>query len=311
MKIVSILIMLLTAITTLAQYTPDEYIKQYSNMAVKEMKRSGVPASITLSQGILESASGSSYLAKEGNNHFGIKCHKWDGDKIYADDDAKGECFRKYKSVEDSYKDHSDFLRQNSRYHFLFELEITDYQGWANGLKQAGYATSPTYAEGLIKLIEKYNLNEYDSGKSRPIHEDKPSRRQNRNNNRIDDDFNINPYMNEVLTNNNVPYIVVADSSISLSVLSGQLDLMNWQLAKYNDLDKNTLVYKGEKIYIKPKRNKAEKQYKTHTIDSAQTMRDVSQQYAVKLKKLYKYNNLEEGIEPEPGTVLNLRKKKK
>jgi len=303
--------MLLTAITTLAQYTPDEYIKQYSNMAVKEMKRSGVPASITLSQGILESASGSSYLAKEGNNHFGIKCHKWDGDKIYADDDAKGECFRKYKSVEDSYKDHSDFLRQNSRYHFLFELEITDYQGWANGLKQAGYATSPTYAEGLIKLIEKYNLNEYDSGKSRPIHEDKPSRRQNRNNNRIDDDFNINPYMNEVLTNNNVPYIVVADSSISLSVLSGQLDLMNWQLAKYNDLDKNTLVYKGEKIYIKPKRNKAEKQYKTHTIDSAQTMRDVSQQYAVKLKKLYKYNNLEEGIEPEPGTVLNLRKKKK
>jgi len=303
--------MLLTAITTLAQYTPDEYIKQYSNMAVKEMKRSGVPASITLSQGILESASGSSYLAKEGNNHFGIKCHKWDGDKIYADDDAKGECFRKYKSVEDSYKDHSDFLRQNSRYHFLFELEITDYQGWAKGLKQAGYATSPTYAEGLIKLIEKYNLNEYDSGKSRPIHEDKPSRRQNRNNNRIDDDFNINPYMNEVLTNNNVPYIVVADSSISLSVLSGQLDLMNWQLAKYNDLDKNTLVYKGEKIYIKPKRNKAEKQYKTHTIDSAQTMRDVSQQYAVKLKKLYKYNNLEEGIEPEPGTVLNLRKKKK
>lgn len=311
MRFCLISIFLCIAVSLSAQYTPDEYIKKYNQMAVKEMKRSGVPASITLSQGILESASGASYLAKEGNNHFGIKCHKWEGEKIYADDDAKGECFRKYKSVEDSYKDHSEFLRQNSRYHFLFELEITDYKGWAKGLKQAGYATSPTYAESLIKLIEKYNLNDYDSGKAKPVDNDKPSKRPNRNNGPINDDFNINPYLYEVLTNNNVPYIIVADTNVLLSKLSQELDLMNWQLAKYNDLDKNALLTKGEQIYIKPKRNKAEKKYETHKFGSEETMRDISQKYAVKLKKLYKYNNLEIGTEPEPGIVLNLRKKKK
>lgn len=311
MKLSLITIFVFLVIVASAQYTPEEYIKKYNLMAVKEMKRSGVPASITLSQGIFESASGGSRLARDGNNHFGIKCHKWEGEKIYADDDTKGECFRKYSSVEDSYKDHSDFLKQNSRYHFLFELEITDYQGWAKGLKQAGYATSPTYAESLIKLIEKYNLNDYDSGKAKPIKDDRPNRQQNNNNNQINDNFNINPYLNEVLTNNNVPYIIVADSIIPLQNISAQLDLMNWQLAKYNDLDKNANVTKGEQIYIKPKRNKAEKKYETHILRSDETMRDVSQKYAVKLNKLYKYNNLEIGTEPDPGTVLNLRKKKK
>jgi len=311
MRFCLISILLFIVVSVSAQYTPDEYIKKYNQMAVREMKRSGVPASITLSQGILESASGGSYLAKEGNNHFGIKCHICEGEEIYADDDAKGECFRKYKSVEDSYKDHSDFLRQNSRYYFLFELEITDYKGWANGLKQAGYATSPTYAESLINLIEKYNLNDYDSGKAKPVDNNKPTKRPNRNNGQINDNFHINPYLYEVLTNNNVPYIIVSDTNVLLSKLSQELDLMNWQLAKYNDLDKNALLTKGEQIYIKPKRNKAEKQYKTHTIDSVETMRDISQKYAVKLKKLYKYNNLEEGTEPKPGTVLNLRRRNK
>jgi len=193
----------------------------------------------------------------------------------------------------------------------LFELEVTDYQGWAKGLKQAGYATSPTYAESLIKLIEKYNLNEYDSGKAKPVEDDKPTKRPNRNNSPINDNFSINPYLYEVQTNNTVPYIVIADTSISLSNLSVQLDLMNWQLAKYNDLDKNSVVVKGEQIYIKPKRNKADKQHETHKIARGETMRDVSQRYAVKLKKIYKYNNIQEGTEPEPGTVLNLRKKKK
>lgn len=290
--------------------TPDQYISKYSGMAVKEMKRSGVPASITLSQGMLESGNGNSYLAKDGNNHFGIKCHTWTGEKIYADDDAKGECFRKYASVEDSYRDHSDFLHANSRYHFLFELELTDYKGWSNGLKKAGYATSPTYAESLIKLIEKYNLNNYDSGKAKPGNDiDKPNKRPDRNNNQSSDNFTINPYANEVLTNNNVPYIIVKDT-ISLKELSLELDLMNWQLAKYNNLDGNSTVSKGDFIYIKPKRNKAEKKFETHILDSGETMRDVSQTYAVKLNKLYKYNNLIEGSEPGAGTKLSLKKKK-
>ncbi len=309
MKNFLVLTFLLLSVSVFSQMTAEQYIAKYAGMAVKEMKRSGVPASITLSQGMLESGNGNSYLAKEGNNHFGIKCHTWTGDKIYADDDAKGECFRKYESVEDSYKDHSDFLKNNSRYHFLFELKITDYEGWAKGLKKAGYATSPTYAENLIKLIEKYELNKYDSGEVKQTESDKAERRRNRNNNQTADDFNINPYINEILTNNNVPYILVKDS-LPLRELSAQLDLMNWQLAKYNDLDKDAGVVTGEPIYIKPKRNKADKQHETYILQSGETLRDVSQKFAVKLKKIYKYNNLEIGTEPAPGTVLNLRKKK-
>ncbi len=303
-------VFLVLSASLFSQMTPQQYISKYSGMAVTEMKRSGVPASITLSQGMLESGNGNSYLAKDGNNHFGIKCHTWTGAKIYADDDAKGECFRKYKSVEDSYKDHSDFLRNNSRYHFLFDLKITDYEGWAKGLKKAGYATSPTYAESLIKLIEKYELNDYDSGKAKPIDGEKPDKRPDRhNNNQTVDDFNINPYLNEVLTNNNVPYITIKDS-LTLKDLSTQLDLMNWQLAKYNDLDKDAKLVTGEQVYIKPKRNKADKQNETYTLKQGETLRDVSQKYAVKLKKIYKYNNIEIGTEPAPGTKLNLRKKK-
>lgn len=309
MKSFLVFTFLLLSVSVFPQMTAEQYIAKYAGMAVKEMKRSGVPASITLSQGMLESGNGNSYLAKEGNNHFGIKCHTWTGNKIYADDDAKGECFRKYESVEDSYKDHSDFLKNNSRYHFLFELKITDYEGWAKGLKKAGYATSPTYAENLIKLIEKYELNEYDSGEAKQQEGDKAEKRRNRNNNQTTDDFNINPYINEILTNNNVPYILVKDS-LPLKELSAQLDLMNWQLAKYNDLDKDAGVVTGEPIYIKPKRNKADKQHETYILQSGETLRDVSQKFAVKLKKIYKYNNLEIGTEPAPGTVLNLRKKK-
>jgi hypothetical protein len=126
------------------------------------MKEFGIPASITLAQGILESGNGESYLATEGKNHFGIKCHEWKGEEIYADDDKENECFRKYKRVKESYRDHSEFLIKHSRYSSLFELEITDYKGWAKGLKKAGYATSPTYAEKLISIIERYNLQRFD-----------------------------------------------------------------------------------------------------------------------------------------------------
>jgi LysM repeat protein len=140
------------------------YIEKYSKIAVDEMYRSGIPASITLAQGLLESAYGYSELAVKGNNHFGIKCHNWKGKGMYYDDDAKGECFRVYKNPEESYRDHSDFLRYRDRYKFLFEYEITDYKAWAYGLKKAGYATDPAYPTKLIKLIETYKLYEYDKG---------------------------------------------------------------------------------------------------------------------------------------------------
>ncbi|MGN1220070.1 MAG: glucosaminidase domain-containing protein [Candidatus Cryptobacteroides sp.] len=141
-----------------------KYIAQYADMAVSEMYRSGVPASITLAQGMLESRNGESPLAAKGNNHFGIKCHNtWEGGKMYYDDDRKGECFRKYKSADESFRDHSDFLRYRDRYKFLFDLKTTDYKGWAYGLKKAGYATDPAYPQKLIKLIEDYQLYKYDT----------------------------------------------------------------------------------------------------------------------------------------------------
>ena len=141
------LCLVLAGFTASAQKkSPQEiYIEQFATLAVEEMYRSGVPASITLAQGLLESRSGLSDLALRSNNHFGIKCHNWAGAKIYYDDDKANECFRSYASVEDSFKDHSDFLRYRDRYKFLFDLDITDYKGWAYGLRKAGYATEPAY----------------------------------------------------------------------------------------------------------------------------------------------------------------------
>ena len=151
-----------------SQSKSELYINQYAELAINEMKEFGVPASITLAQGILESGNGETYLATEGKNHFGIKCHGWEGKEIYADDDKENECFRKYKKVQQSYRDHSEFLITHSRYSALFDLEITDYKGWATGLKKAGYATSPTYAENLISIIERYNLQQYDQEEKLP-----------------------------------------------------------------------------------------------------------------------------------------------
>ena len=163
-QVVLTLFCALLALSLSAQSVQQQYIEKYAPVAVAEMQRSGVPASITLAQGLLESGSGRSTLATKGNNHFGIKCHsKWTGDTIHADDDRKNECFRKYKSADESFRDHSDFLRYSDRYKFLFELERTDYKGWAYGLKQAGYATDPTYASKLIKYVEDYNLSRYDT----------------------------------------------------------------------------------------------------------------------------------------------------
>ena len=159
------LVSLLVTVSAMAvqRGTPQEqYIGRYARLAVEEMYRSGVPASITLAQGLLESRYGLSELAVRGNNHFGIKCHNWRGKTIYHDDDRRGECFRKYESAEESFRDHSDFLRYRDRYKFLFDLQVTDYKGWAYGLKKAGYATDPSYPAKLIRLIEEYELHYYD-----------------------------------------------------------------------------------------------------------------------------------------------------
>lgn len=168
-KILLFLLLLQSAVLSadLKETPQSRYINKYAETAVKEMYRSGVPASITLAQGIIESRSGLSALAAKSNNHFGIKCHGWTGRKVYYDDDRPNECFRAYDSPEESFKDHSDFLRYNDRYKFLFDLPVTDYKSWAYGLKKAGYATDPTYAVKLISYIEQYDLSRFDvmSGK--------------------------------------------------------------------------------------------------------------------------------------------------
>ena len=156
--------------------TREQYIDKYSGWAVEEMLRSGIPASVTLAQGLLESDNGNSTLAMRGNNHFGIKCHGWKGRKITHDDDRRNECFRKYKSARESYTDHTDFLMNSPRYSFLFELEQTDYTGWARGLKKAGYATASNYASMLVNIIEENGLEQYDRGRRRPIRKPLESR---------------------------------------------------------------------------------------------------------------------------------------
>lgn len=164
MRILAIILVVLGSMAARSQPAVDivDYIKTYKQLAIEEMKRTGIPASITLAQGIHETYAGKSELVLKSNNHFGIKCKAyWTGKKVYHDDDARGECFRKYDSAIFSYRDHSDFLRAGERYASLFELDPEDYKGWATGLRKAGYATNPKYAPILIKLIEDYDLQQY------------------------------------------------------------------------------------------------------------------------------------------------------
>lgn len=284
-------------------YTATAYIEKYKDLAIKEMQRSGVPASITLAQGMLESGNGGSRLAVKANNHFGIKCHDWKGKKIHHDDDKRRECFRKYNSVYDSYMDHSDFLMNSGRYSMLFELSPTDYKGWAKGLKKAGYATSRTYDDALINLIEKHKLYEYDVPGAKGTGQIKD---------KVPPDIESFSFSVErkVLSNNRVHYIL-AEKGDTYESLTNELDFMDWQLAKYNDIEKDKTFKEGEVVYLQPKRFRADRDNKVHMVQKGETMRDISQKYAVKLKSLYRFNRIKKGEEPAVGQEINLRKRKK
>ncbi len=275
-----------------------EYINQFKDLAIQEMQRTGIPASITIAQGMLESGNGNSRLAIKGNNHFGIKCHgSWDGGKIYHDDDAEKECFRKYKSVYESYIDHSDFLTNTPRYASLFELKPTDYKGWAKGLKKAGYATAPDYDKKLIQIIERYELHGYDVDFIT----------QTLSNN--EESF-ILETGRTVKTNNNINYIVAREND-TYNSLTNEMELLKWQLAKYNEIDQGADINKGDIIYLQPKRNKAAVGNKKHIVKQGETMHSISQVYGIKLDKLYRKNHIGKGDQPEVGEVLWLRKNKK
>jgi len=285
-----------------------EYISKYADIAIRQMKQYGVPASIILAQGMLESDNGNSSLATRANNHFGIKCHKdWTGPTMYHDDDRKDECFRKYKNSEGSYMDHSLFLRGGRRYATLFDLEPTDYKGWAHGLKKAGYATNPKYAEMLIKIIEDNELHKFDKGVTIAVESPRKGTGQ-----LVDvDGFSIDIYKTRsVYIRNRIKYIIVKEGD-TFESLTKELSLMPWQLHKYNDLTKDSTLRVGQEIYIQPKRWRAERNHSVHTADTGETMYSISQMYGVKLKSLYRKNRMKVGEEPEVGQTINLRKRKR
>lgn len=284
--------------------TVQEYIETYQDLAVSEMERTGIPASITLAQGILESANGNSRLSTKGNNHFGIKCKKnWTGSTIYADDDELNECFRAYKTAKESYIDHSSFLMENRRYAFLFDLKPNDYKGWARGLKKAGYATNPKYADILIVLIERHELDKLDK-KERIKREKKKEKKKEIPTERPDP---ILKKKGELFKFNGIPATMVMDGQSAVSI-SNTYGLRPRQLYKYNDLKAGSDVVPGSIVYLKPKRRKAKEAY--HIVTAGQTMYAISQQFGIKLKHLYKKNRMKPGQEPVIGATIYLRRKR-
>lgn len=263
-----------------------DYIEKYKYEAVEQMQRYRIPASITLAQGLLESGAGQSRLTRQSNNHFGIKCGStWRGKKTYHDDDAKGECFRVYKSARESYEDHSRFLATQKRYASLFSLKITDYKGWANGLKKAGYATNPAYAGSLIKLIELYNLDHFDKGK-------------------LKDAWIANPH--DVFLANGLLYIIARQGD-TFDRLADEFDISARKIRKYNDLYKGYTLQEGDIIYLEKKNRKAKKPYKIHRVEVGESMYSIAQRYGIRLERLYKMNDKAADYAPSVNEILKLR----
>ena len=287
------------------------YINKYSSIAQKQQKLFGIPASITLAQGLLESQCGESRLATVGNNHFGIKCANWTGDTILHDDDKINDCFRRYASAEDSYSDHSLFLKRK-RYAPLFQLSITDYAGWARTLKQCGYATDPAYPDKLIRIIETYELFKYDgTAPSGYAYANNNTNTDNNNDNfteSIDDSLLASEIGNmHVIRRRWGLYYVVAHDGDTFESLSAELNIKPKDLAKFNDLKKDQAIAPGETIWIQQKEKEAAMGNDTYTVKSGDTLHSIAQYYGVRLKNLARLNNMKENQDLTPGAVINLR----
>lgn len=268
-----------------------EYVSVYEKIAIQQMNQYKIPASITMAQGILESGSGNSTLAKTANNHFGIKCHTdWKGEKVYLDDDTKNECFRSYSKVEDSYIDHSMFLTTRKRYESLFSLSIADYKAWSHGLKAAGYATNPKYAEELIKLIEELELYKLDGSSIAPVSTNQPALFSVKKNHE-----------------NNVDYIVTKKGD-SFYQIAKRYGLTLSQLHAYNDFNpEKDILEEGDIVYLEPKRFHSRSK-NLIVLDRSMSLRELSQKEAVKLKKLMRKNQISSPDEQLPkGEKIFLR----
>lgn len=315
-----------------APYTADDYISMYHDAAVANMVNHRVPASITLAQGLFESGFGNSPLAINANNHFGIKCHEWTGDTYFHDDDAPQECFRKYATVQDSYADHAQFLKNRKRYAKCFELQLTDYKGWARELKAAGYATLPSYPEKIVGLIERFKLDRYDrealallSGKPAEVPvpvtevpqvaekqpekqpEKKPERKINEAVQRVTvQEKPAEPVksIREVLLNNGIPY-VVSRKGDTQSSLADEFELAEWQIRRYNDFTVNAPVSPGTRIYLSPKKDRND-QVDAHVVAEGESLEQIAQFHGVRKESLMEMNGLEkENV--SAGQTLKLR----
>ena len=285
-----------------------DYIAKFSKTARSEMQRTGVPASITLAQGIVESNSGRSTLARQGNNHFGIKCHKtWKGKRIYHDDDAKGECFRVYGSASESYRDHSNFLRYSDRYKFLFDYKKTDYKSWAYGLKKAGYATDPKYAQKLIAVVEKYNLGRYDHGIVVPETPEKleaPKRVVVRDDSRFSEKVEMNPGrpMYEV---NGVPFVYAFEGETYESIAL-MYNLFAKEIRHFNDAPAGSQPLPGDKVYVEHKKARAAVGVESFFVED-ETLREVAQRFGVREADIVKLNKFPKDYVPQKGDEIKLR----
>ena len=282
-----------------------QYIEQYNQIAQKQQKEYGIPTSITLAQGLLESGAGISSFAKESKNHFGIKCNDWTGEKIFHDDDEKGECFRKYNEVLESYEDHSLFLKNRKRYAFLFDLSPTDYEGWAFGLKKAGYATDPAYGYKLISIIENYDLHQFDLGRESKYNSAYTSKVGGQNNHNPIGSISA-LITHEVKKVNGVKFVVsLPDDNYSL--IADEFNLSIERLLSYNDLSADGTLIPGTRVFVAEKKSKAPKECATHQILEGESMRSISQDYGVKVVKLYKLNKMDYSVGATLGMVVKLR----
>ena len=279
------------------------YVNQYKDIAIEQMQKYHIPASITLAQGLLESGAGKSELAQKSNNHFGIKCHSsWEGRRTYHDNDEAGECFRVYKSVRDSYEEHSLFLVNGSRYAFLFKFAETDYVNWARGLKRAGYATSPTYADKLIELIERYELDQYDCPKSSAVSGGAQKSSASKSNGKARSTGPHTPYIA-----NDIVYIVARQGDTMMS-LSEEFEIPIFKLLYFNDLPNKYVPVKGDIIYLARKHRKAKKPTTEHVVADGESMYMISQRYGVRLNRLYRMNKATPyTYSPMVGEVIRLR----
>lgn len=305
------------------------YISTYKDIAIEEMKRTGVPAAITLAQGIHESGAGMSQLVQASNNHFGIKCKTgWTGESVRHDDDAKGECFRKYPEALASYRDHSDFLRNGQRYAFLFLLDPTDYTGWANGLKKAGYATNPKYPQILIKMIEDYQLQQYTLqalGKTAEAIQEEPEQVRPADVPEKAAEVKALPVAtiaesDSKTANTSVPAaypeglftinetkVVYVRKGVSYFAIASQYGVDLARLFEYNEIPRAEMTDKDQLLFLQHKRKSGSVPY--HTVKAGETLHDIAQQEGVRLESLEEYNGIGKNSPLKPGDKIKLRKK--